>query len=236
MSEALQPSLLTMPPLPKGVKVARRYRPDTKQVAVGGDWYDAFPTHDGAMTIVVGDVTGHDVKAVAAMAQVRNLLRGICHATQGTPAEVLSSLDQAMNGFAIGMYATALVARLEPARIGGKGSSHRLHWSNAGHPPPVLLRPDGRADLLHARPDPLLGLGHGEQADHAAVLEPGTSVVFYTDGLVERRTTPLQERLEWLTAVLHGCPTLSPEELCDHLLAQLDQTVADDIALFVLRA
>lgn len=235
VSEALQRSLLTKPSLPDGIQVAVRYRPAAEQVEVGGDWYDAFLTSDGALTAVVGDVNGHDVKAIAAMAQVRNLLRGICHATHHTPAEVLSSLDQAMRGLAIGTYATALLARIEPARPDAKSPPRTLRWSNAGHPPPVLLGPDGEAHLLEAPPDALLGVGDGKRADQAISINPGSSVVLYTDGLIERRTSPLQERLEWLTGILAGRQALSAEELCDHLLGQLDDSVEDDIALLVLR-
>ena len=99
----------------------------------------------------------------------------------------------------------------------------------------MLLGPDGRTRLLETRPDILLGLDGGERADHAVRLEPGASVVFYTDGLVERRRVSLDQRLAWLAGILEGRQGLSAEELCDHLLARLEDTMDDDVALLVLR-
>jgi serine phosphatase RsbU (regulator of sigma subunit) len=127
----------------------------------------------------------------------------------------------------MGVYATAILAHVE---------RDRLRWSNAGHPPPVLITPDGAARRLETIPNPLLGLGSGaERDDHSLELEPGATVVFYTDGLVERRRIPLQDRLEWLTHLLEGRHTLSAEALCDLLLAETADTVDDDVALLVLR-
>jgi hypothetical protein len=231
IAEALQRSLLTTPPQPGGLQVAVRYLPATERARVGGDWYDAFAAPDGSLTVAVGDVTGHDQWAAAAMAQIRNLLRGIAYAGPAAPAPalVLDGLDRAMDGLAVGVYATAVLADVRP-------DQRTLRWSNAGHPPPVLLGPDGRARLLQTPPDPLLGLGgSGGRSEHVRSLEPGSSVVFYTDGLVERRPVPLQERLRWLAGVLEGRHALDPEALCDHVLDQLDGPASDDVALLVLR-
>jgi hypothetical protein len=229
LAEALQRSLLSTPPAPDGLEIAVRYLPATERARVGGDWYDAFAGPDGALTVAVGDVTGHDQWAAAAMAQIRNLLRGIAFAPGAAPALSLADLDRAMDGLAVGLYATAVLATVRPGE-------RLLRWSNAGHPPPVLLAPDGRARLLQTPPDPLLGLGGATgRTEHAHSLEPGATVLFYTDGLVERRPFPLQERLAWLTRVLEGRHALDPEALCDHVLAQLDDPAADDIALLALR-
>jgi serine phosphatase RsbU (regulator of sigma subunit) len=134
-----------------------------------------------------------------------------------------------MDGLAVGVYATAVLADVRP-------EDRTLRWSNAGHPPPVLLDPDGHARLLQPRPDPLLGLGRTEpRSEYALTLAAGATVVLYTDGLVERRPIPLQERLVWLTGLLEGRHELDPEALCDHVLAQLDGPASDDIALLVLR-
>jgi hypothetical protein len=231
ITEALQRTLLRTPPQPDGMQIAVRYLPAGERAPVGGDWYDAFTRPDGTLTVAVGDVTGHDEWAAAAMAQIRNLLRGVSYTVDATPSHVLSLLDQAMDGLAVGVYATAVLAQIAP-------DSGTLEWSNAGHPPPVLIAPDGDARLLHTPPETLLGLGGGPTArnDHALVLEPGATVVFYTDGLVERRPVPLQERLTWLTGLLEGGHRMSAEDVCDHVLAQLDGPVDDDVALLVLRA
>ena len=227
----MQRSLLTRPLQPDGMEVAVRYLPAAQLAQLGGDWYDAFIARSGTLTVAVGDVTGHDQQAAAAMAQVRNLLRGVSYTVRASPGRVLTALDQAMFGLDVGVYATTILAQVEP----GADGRRTLRWSNAGHPPPVLLAADGRARLLETPPDTLLGLGGGERADHTVALEPGAALVLYTDGLVERRRVPLQERFEWLAGVVDGCERLSAEALCDHILARLEAPVEDDVALLVLR-
>jgi len=193
---------------------------------VGGDWYDAFSAPGGALTLVVGDVTGHDRRAAAAMAQVRNLLRGVVYAAAGSPARSLAALDRAMSGLGVGEFATGVIAELDGTR---------LRWSNAGHPPPAVLAPDGSAKLLETRPEPLLGIGTGERADHEQELEPGSAVVLYTDGLIERRDESLDRGLARLVAALEGLRGLDADAICDRLLAQLGNRRDDDVALLVAR-
>lgn len=193
--EALQRTLLTEPFQPQGLQVAVRYLPAVQQAQIGGDWHDTFVGDDGSLRIVIGDVTGHDCQAVAAMAQVRYLLRGISFALAVPPAQVLSALDHAMQGLALGVYATAILAQVEQDPADATGGTQTLRWSNAGHPPPVLIGSNGGARLMEEPANALLGSGAGgERADHAVNLEPGATVVFYTDGMIERRRIPLQER------------------------------------------
>ncbi len=117
------------------------------------------------------------------------------------------------------------------------GGPVSLRWSNAGHPPPVLIAADGRARLLATDPDLLLGLDHvTDRADHAVQLGPGDSLLIYTDGLVERRGVPLQQGLDWLVGAVDGRHGLDPEELCDHLLGLIEGRAEDDIALLVVRS
>jgi hypothetical protein len=231
IGEALQRSLLTKPAQPDHTQVAVRYLPAASQARIGGDWYDAFNGHDGTLMLAVGDVNGHDQRAAVAMAQVRNLLRGVAYTTHGSPARVLTTLDTAMVGLEVGLYATAVLARVEE-----DGAGRTLRWSNAGHPPPVLIDPDGRARMLETAPEILLGLAEGERSDHAVALESGSTVVFYTDGLVERRRVPLQTGFDWLVNLLEGVQRLDAETICDRIVSQVDEGVDDDIVLLVLRA
>jgi serine phosphatase RsbU (regulator of sigma subunit) len=230
MSETLQRSLLTRPAQPEGVEIAVRYLPAGGEAQVGGDWYDAFVGPDGRLRLVVGDVAGHDRHAAAVMAQVRNVLRGVAYATGASPAGVLAALDEAMQGLGVATYATAVLAQVE----GEPGGERTLRWCNAGHPPPILVEPDGRARLLESEPELLLGAGTGARADHGTALAPGATVVLYTDGLVERRWSGLDRGMRWLADVLAGRHDLPPEALCDHVLGQLDG-VEDDVALMVMR-
>src|SRR4051794_20550987 len=194
LAEALQRSLLTDPPHIEGASVVVRYVPAAEAARVGGDWYDAFLQRDGLPMIVIGDVAGHDTAAAAAMGQLRGLLRGIAHHSGAGPAEVLRGLDEAIASMHTGTLATAAVARLEGT---GRcpGAPARLRWTNAGHPPPALLGPDGSVILLSGEGyDLMLGVDPDVlRTEHVVALEPGATIVLYTDGLVERRGSTLDQ-------------------------------------------
>lgn len=229
LSEELQRSLLTAPPETSYADIAVRYQPAGTVGRVGGDWYDAFVLPDGALTLVVGDVAGHDESAAAAMGQLRSLVRGIAYTGLGSPATVLGALDRAMAGLAVGTVATALVAQVRPADDGGLV----LVWSSAGHPPPVL-RHGGGATLLERPSDLLLGFDPAAvRHDHHALLGADDALVLYTDGLVERRRVPITDSLEWLRTTV-GSVGPHAEGMCDDLLDRVGR-VADDVALLVLR-
>jgi serine phosphatase RsbU (regulator of sigma subunit) len=237
LSETLQRSLLTDPPQPDHLQIAVRYLPAAKQAQIGGDWYDAFVLVDGSTTLVVGDVAGHDRNAAAAMAQVRNVLRGVAHTLREPPAAVLASLDRAMRDLQVGSLATAVLARIEQTAPDAERGVRVLRWSNAGHPPPLLLDVDGAATLLTTEPDLLLGLDPSTpRADHEHPVRPGATVLLFTDGLVERRGACLDEGLEWLRATAASHADLPLEQLCDALLAELLGGLEDDVALLAIRA
>ncbi len=233
LSETLQRSLLTAPPSSAGVDVAVRYQPAVQEAQVGGDWYDAFATGEGRTTLVVGDVAGHDRNAAAAMAQVRNVLRGVAQVLDAAPGAVLSGLDRALHRLEVGTLATAVLCQVGPAAA---GRGLQLRWSNAGHPPPLLVHPGGRAELLARDPELLLGISpETGRRDHEVVLPPGALLVLYTDGLVERRDQSLDTGLERLRAAAAELRDLPPDALCDALLGRLAVDAADDVALLVLR-
>jgi hypothetical protein len=232
VSEVLQRSLLVEPAVQPGLEIAVRYRPAAEEAQIGGDWFDAFALSDGSLAVVVGDVTGHDADAAAAMAQVRNLLRGVAYTLEGAPADVLAGVDRAMEGLGIDVFASAVLALVAPAD--GRGRRD-VRWSNAGHLPPVLVLPGGDARLQTSAPDVLLGLGEAARTDHALTLPPGAALVVYTDGLIERRGVSLVDSLEWLAGTLRGHDGSTAEQLCDHVIGQLDGAVEDDVAMLVLR-
>lgn len=241
LNAALQRSLLTAPPSPRGAQLAVRYVSAAVEARIGGDWYDAFRQRDGSTVLVIGDVIGHDSRAAAAMGQVRGLVRGIAHATGQSPARVLTSVDEAVEGLELATSATAVVARLEPwpgcADVPAD-APRRLVWSNAGHPPPMLLRPDGSAVVLEdAETDLLLGIDPGtSRRERTAELAPGSTVLLFTDGLVERRGTSLDTGLEDLRQALEAEGHLPLEELCDAVLARvLPEEPDDDVAVLALR-
>jgi serine phosphatase RsbU (regulator of sigma subunit) len=233
LAEALQRSLLTEPPELPGVQVCVRYVPAAEAARVGGDWYDAFPLRDGTPVIVIGDVTGHDTAAAAAMGQLRGLLRGVAHAGGGSPSEVLRAFDRAVVDLHPDTLATAALARIE--RDDGRTM---LRWASAGHPPPALLRQDDGVQLLGGTSGELL-LGVDPEAvrtDSTVVLAPGDTVLLYTDGLVERRDATFDAGMARLVDALGDLAGRPVDELCDTVLARmLPRTPQDDVALVALR-
>jgi len=238
MSETLQRSLLERPLQPDHLELAVRYLPAADQARIGGDWYDSFLVPDGTLTVLVGDVAGHDRVAAASMAEVRNLLRGVSFTLQEPPAAVMSGLDRAMQGLAVDVIATAVIVQVEQDPSDAAAGVRTARWSSAGHPPPVLLGADGGATLLDAPADLLLGVDPDlARADHEVQLPPGSGLVLYTDGLVERRGEALQLGLERLRSSLEGVQHLSAEEISDRALSLVGEGAQeDDVALLVLRA
>jgi PAS domain S-box-containing protein len=234
IAEGLQRSLLTEPPQLDDLRTVVRYVPAAKAAQVGGDWYDAFRQPDGATVLAIGDVVGHDTVAAAAMGQLRGLLRGIAFTTQDPPARVLTRLDESIQGLQLATIATAVVARVEQPEHGAT----LMRWSNAGHPPPMLLRPDGTVTALTGtRTNLLLGIDPATRRTESEVaLEPGSTVLLYTDGLVERRGRSLHEGLDLLQGILAELADRPLDELCDEVLARmLTLEPQDDVALVAMR-
>ncbi|MCW2606108.1 MAG: putative sensor protein [Frankiales bacterium] len=240
LSETLQRSLLTDPPQPDHLHVAVRYQPAGQLAQVGGDWYDAFLTADGATCLVIGDVTGHDRDAAAQMGALRNLLRATAYALDLPPAGVLRGLERAMDGLGVGALATGVLARVEQPPEAAAQSVRVLRWANAGHLPPMLLDADGGVTVLATEPDLLLGLvPDTDRTDHTVELAPGSTLLLFTDGLVERRGEDLDVGIARLQACLTTLAATAGDDLealLDGVLAALlDGEVEDDVALVAVR-
>ena len=238
MAEVLQRSLLTEPPEPDHAEIVVRYLPAAEAARVGGDWYDAFLQPNGATMLVIGDVVGHDMAAAAAMGQVRSLLRGIAAYSDAGPCEVLRGLDSAMAVLQINTLATAAVARFEQTDDERRRGVTRMVWANAGHLPPFALHPDGSVAVLNApKPDLLLGVDATVQRTESVVtLDRGSTVLLYTDGLVERRDADLDAGLHRLRTQLAALAQLPLPQLCDELITRLVAgKPEDDVALVAVR-
>jgi serine phosphatase RsbU (regulator of sigma subunit) len=250
LAEDLQRSMMTAPPQPDDLEIAVRYVPAAEAAQVGGDWYDAFMVGDSTL-LVIGDVVGHDTAAAAAMGQLRNIMRGVAVATKASPAALLRQVDTALADLDIETTATVVVTRLEQTPEERRAGLTRLRWSNAGHPPPVVVvprepgPPDGttggaRAEVLRGpQPNLLLGLVPDVERDEPQVtLRRGSTVLLYTDGLVERRGEPIDRGVGRLTDALALLVDagLGLEELCDELLRRmLPDDPSDDVALVAVR-
>ncbi|MFF0463369.1 SpoIIE family protein phosphatase [Streptomyces mexicanus] len=224
----LQRSLLPRhPSVTGGLEVASRYQPAGATVEVGGDWFDVIPLENDKTALVVGDVMGSGIGAAATMGRLRTATKALA-SLDLDPARLLEHLDRITDGLDHSI-ATCLYAvhdpRLRQCRI-----------ANAGHLPPARARPGRPPELLELPTGVPLGVGGVAFTTTTVDLEPGDQLVLYTDGLVETRRHPLDERLYLLLTLLDD-PGRPLEELCDHLLFSLRQPDNhDDVALLVARA
>lgn len=240
LAESLQSAMLTEPTADADLQVAVRYRSADDLARVGGDWYDSFLQPDGATTVVIGDVSGHDEAAAAKMGQIRGLLRALAYDAADrphgdSPATVLTRFEHVAQGLGVDELSTAILARVDPPEPGAPGRT--LRWSNAGNPPPVVLTADGTCTLLDEKSDLLLGVDPAtRRTDHELVLGPGTTLLLYTDGLIERRGSSIDVGLDDLCAALSTLADHDLDDLCDCVLERLSaHTGEDDIALVAVR-
>jgi PAS domain S-box-containing protein len=238
LAEGFQRSLLTPPPEPDHLQIVVRYVPAAQAAEVGGDWYDAFLQPSGATVLVIGDVVGHDVVAAAAMGQARTIVRTLAARDHEGPAAVLGEVEQVMQTLQSQILATAVVARLEQTDEEREAGVARLRWSNAGHPPPLVLTPDGQVRVLEeGRPDLLLGVRPDAPRREAEVTLPwGSVVLLYTDGLVESRHEDIDHGLDRLQTVLRELAGRELDDLCDEVLRRMLPTnPGDDVALVAVQ-
>ncbi|MFF1546096.1 SpoIIE family protein phosphatase [Streptomyces sp. NPDC058291] len=234
VAETMQNHLLPQMPRVPGLQMTVRYLPAPDASQVGGDWYDAFSLSDGSTALAVGDVVGHDLEAAAGMAQVRNMLRAYAWALPEPPSRIVDRLDEAVMHITDVAMATLILAKVEEADEG----RWKLTWTNAGHPPPLLISHDGLAEYLTDGHGILLGTGaRRPRADATVLLPPGSTLVLYTDGLIEEPGHTLDQglhRLRQHAAALAHRPLAS---FTDQLLRRVRPAANDDdVALLAVRA
>ncbi|MFF0200753.1 SpoIIE family protein phosphatase [Streptomyces sp. NPDC005017] len=231
LAHGLQAALLphTLPPLP-GVKAAARYLAGTRGMDIGGDFYDLVPTPEGAAA-VIGDVQGHNVTAAGLMGQLRTAVRAYTTVGQA-PEQVMGSTNRLLIDLGSDLFASCLYLRLDPAH-------GRAVMARAGHPPPLLLRPDGRVRVLDLAGGPLLGIDASAVYPTTEVpLPPGSVLVLYTDGLIESPGVDIEDALAALGERLAGAGERPLDRLADVLVGHLAaaEERLDDVALLLLRA
>ncbi|MFF9453383.1 SpoIIE family protein phosphatase [Streptomyces flaveolus] len=232
VAETMQNHLLPQMPRVPGLQMAVRYLPAPDASQVGGDWYDAFALSDGATALAVGDVVGHDLEAAAGMAQLRNMLRAYAWSQQAPPSRIVERLDEAIMPITDVTMATLVFARVSRTDSG----AWQLSWTNAGHPPPLLVTRDGLTDYLTGGHSLLLGTGLSRSRPDATVLlPPGCTLLLYTDGLIEAPGRTLDEGLDRLRQHAAALAHRPLPSFADQLLRRVQPPGLDDVALLALR-
>ncbi|MFC4531352.1 SpoIIE family protein phosphatase [Sphaerisporangium dianthi] len=225
LQDNLAPRTLTAPP---GLEVAHRYLPASSMRA-GGDWYDVIPLSDTRIALVIGDAMGHGAVAAGAMGQLRAAVRALADIDQ-PPDQVLRRLDRMAEDMDAIQCATCLYAIVDLA-------THTCALACAGHPPPILLRPDGGASVIDLPPGLALGLGDPTFARAFTTTEvampAGSTLAFYTDGLVESREQDIDRGIATLQRAL-ASPRPTLESTCEAIITALPRQY-DDVALLLTR-
>jgi serine phosphatase RsbU (regulator of sigma subunit) len=233
VAETLQRSLLpVLPDLPQ-LDLAARYLASGVGQQVGGDWFDVFPIGGDRVGLAVGDVIGHDLEAASAMAQIRAALRA--YAVHGDPpVTVITALGHLVDTFRLTQLVTVVYGVLEPA---GPDGSRLLRYTNAGHLPPFLRHPDGYVEALTGGGSVVIGapmLPAHAQAE--LLIEPGATLVLFTDGLVEVPGSSLDDALDRLSGALAEQHDADADTICRQLLSAMPPgELRDDVALLAVR-
>ncbi|MFF7640544.1 SpoIIE family protein phosphatase [Streptomyces canus] len=231
LAHGLQAALLphSLPSLP-GIDAAARYLPATQGMDIGGDFYDLVPVN-GLAAAVIGDVQGHNVTAAGLMGQIRTAVRAYTTVGQ-SPEQVMRSTNRLLIDLGAELFASCLYLRLDPER-------GRAVMARAGHPPPLLRRPDGRVRVLDLAGGPLLGIdGSAVYPTTEVELAPGSVLVLYTDGLIESPGVDIEDALAELGQQLAEAGDRPLDELADELVRRSASARerSDDVALLLLRA
>lgn len=227
----LQQAMLATPDLTGHPEIAVRYRPALRGMNACGDWYDVVDLPGGRLGLTVGDVVGHGVNAASTMGMLRSALSAAIRVADG-PSGALEALGLYSRSLDGATATTTFACQIFPV-------SRLLTYSNAGHPPPVLMHADGTHHLLDGATDPPLGvrIEHVPRPQATVEYSPGDLLVMYTDGLIERRGEDIDAGLDRLAAVTRELRDLPPEDLADGLLHALANPDGqqDDISLMVAR-
>ena len=226
VAEALQGALLpTQMPSPPGVDIAARYIPATQSIEVGGDWYSVIRASPERFVFVVGDVSGHGVSAATSMAPLRFTIRTLAKLGM-EPAEILERAADEID-ISDGHFATVLVGMVDLA-------AESVTLASAGHLPPLFVSHLG-SRYLDLPTGPPLGLNRDSYEAKRFGFPRGATLIAFTDGLIERRGTDIQERMDFLAAAARGQGGDS-DAIMAGILGELPGVDhEDDVALLVIR-
>jgi phosphoserine phosphatase RsbU/P len=227
MAQQLQRSLLSGElPVSDDLELEISYAAATRGTEVGGDWYDAFwLLENQTVGLVIGDVMGHGIEPAATMGQLRSAVRAFA-STGLTPAGVLTALDEFSRRHQIGQLTTLVFAELQL-------KTRSLRFACAGHPPPIILQPSLDPVITWAgRSLPINAVRQTRSRPQASLsLPPGSTIVMYTDGLIENRERPNEDGIAQLLGELADRSAQPFKGLAEAVVRGLDPTHADDICL-----
>ncbi|NEC65313.1 SpoIIE family protein phosphatase [Streptomyces sp. SID9727] len=225
---ALQRAILGPSSLPDGFAV--RYEPATRPLEVGGDWYDTIALPDGRTGIVVGDCVGRGLEAASVMGQLRSACRALLLQNAG-PSQALMALDQFAAGVPGAVCTTVFCGVLDT-------ETGQLTYSSAGHPPGILVQPDGTVRLLEdGRSLPLAVRPGSPRPEGSCTISARSTLLLYTDGLVERRRRPLSVGIDQAGEALQAGRDTAVDDLATDVMAHLAPAGGydDDVALLLYR-
>ncbi|WP_326522454.1 ATP-binding SpoIIE family protein phosphatase [Cellulomonas alba] len=228
LAETLQRAMLPEQADVDGLDVWTYYAPNSENVQVGGDWYDVLQIAPDIVGVVIGDVVGHDVEAAAAMGQLRSVVRTYAFDVR-TPAAVLERVDQIIGGMRIPRSAGLVLSTLTRT-----GAGWELEYSRAGHLPALLVR-DGVATELSEAGGMLIGFGSGRRDTGRLALRPQDVLVYFTDGLIERRDRHLRDGMLALADVASRVTARDAAGIGEEVLSRLADHPEDDVAVVVVR-
>jgi serine phosphatase RsbU (regulator of sigma subunit) len=214
-----------------GIELAAHYEAAGRGAEAGGDWYDAFALTHGRIGIVVGDVTGRGIPAASTMGHLRSVTRAFALADNASrsPGEVLTRLNRYQLALAEQELFTVIYAIVDPRH-------RRVCWASGGHPPPLLRTANGETRFLEGG-GAVMGVWDALYADAEDTMGPGDVLIFYSDGLVERRGESLDTGLRRLSDAAAAGPDQAPA-LCAHVLSRMlpaALAVRDDVTAMVVR-
>lgn len=227
----LQRALLPEKPMQHpGVDIAARYEAGSEAMVVGGDWYDVIALSGGRIGITIGDVVGHGLEAAAAMGRLRTAVAALAVHTD-SPGTLLSYLDEYSQGTNGVEFASAAYSILDP-------TNGLLTFASAGHPPMLVISPSGATRwLMEGRSLPLHGAAVVERSEASVQLEPGSLLIGFSDGLVERRGESLDAGMVRLEATAREVSNRSASEICDILVEEMGVATIreDDVVVIAIR-
>lgn len=228
LAESLQRSMLPAQSRVRGLDIWTYYQPLSTFAQVGGDWYDIATREDGSISVILGDAVGHDVESVVAMSQIRTVIQALSR-QELSPNELVTHVDAAIEGLRLSRTASLIIAQM----VQSTDKSWTVTCTRAGHVPAIHVSAES-AQVLDCTSAGLLGFPSGERIAETHIAQPGDALIFFTDGLVERRGHDMRLALSVLGKALGESQAPDAAGLGEEIM-DLAEDAQDDVAVVVVR-